>query len=119
VYLGARYWSIDPKITVQVNATRFRIGDQTEWVDPLVGLRFGIDLSSTVMMLIGGDVGGFNLGNYSSDFTWSQITSLSWRVSDSVKLYVGYKFLDVHQKSGDLDTRMQTRGPFIAAGYVF
>ncbi len=119
LYGGARYWSIDPKIQVQVNSLEFRIGDRTEWVDPVVGLRFGIDLSKTVVMRIAGDVGGFNIGDYCSDFTWSQVTSLSWAFSDSWSAHAGYKFLDFHRSSGDVNQRMQLRGPFLAVGYRF
>jgi hypothetical protein len=118
-YVGARYWSIDPKIQVQVNATKFRLGDRADWVDPIIGLRFAIDLSPTVVLRINGDVGGFNLGNYSSDFTWSQVTALSWAFGESWSAHVGYKFLDTHQESGGVDQRTQLRGPFVAASYRF
>lgn len=118
-YLGARYWSLDPKITVEVNSTRFRIGDRSEWVDPILGLRFAIDLSPTVIFHVNGDVGGFDIGNYCSQFTWSQMTALSWAFADSWSAHVGYRFLDTHQNSGDVDNRTQMRGPFIAASYRF
>lgn len=119
LYAGARYWSVDPKIEVQINTTKFRIGDRTQWVDPLIGLRFGIDLSKTVVMRISGDVGGFNIGGYCSDFTWSQVTALSWAFGESWSAHFGYKFLDVHRDSGGIDERIQVRGPFIAASYRF
>jgi len=119
LYGGVRYWSVDPKIQVQINSLELRIGDRTEWVDPLVGLRFGIDLSKTVVMVIAGDVGGFNIGDYCSDFTWSQLTSLSWAFSDSWTAHVGYKFLDFHRSARGVDQRMQMRGPFLAIGYRF
>lgn len=119
LYAGARYWSVDPKIEVQLNSTEFRLGDRLEWVDPLVGLRFRIDLSKTVAMLIGGDVGGFNIGDYCSDFTWSQVTALSWEFADSWSAHAGYRFLDFHRDSGDVNERIQLRGPFLALGYRF
>jgi len=119
LYGGVRYWSVDPKIQVQINSLELRIGDRTEWADPLVGLRFGIDLSKTVVMVIAGDVGGFNIGDYCSDFTWSQLTSLSWAFSDSWTAHVGYKFLDFHRSARGVDQRMQMRGPFLAIGYRF
>ncbi|HTO06424.1 MAG TPA: hypothetical protein VMR86_05140 [Myxococcota bacterium] len=124
LYGGVRYWSVDPKITVDLSgpvhgARTFRLGDRTEWVDPVVGLRFAADLSSTVVFRIAGDVGGFNLGNYCSDFTWEQVTTLSWRFSESWSTHFGYKFLDYRRDAGDSNQRMQMRGPFIALSYGF
>ena len=59
------------------------------------------------------DVGGFDVGQ-SSKLTWMQITSLSWRYSDSMTLALGYKFLDVKREVGDNTIELQLRGPFIA-----
>ena len=124
IYGGVRYWSVDPKIVVDTSgpvhgARTFRIGERSDWVDPVVGLRFAADLSSTVVFRIAGDVGGFNIGNYCSDFTWEQITSLSWRFSESWSTHFGYKFLDYHRDDGSSNQRMQMRGPFIALSYGF
>jgi opacity protein-like surface antigen len=119
MYVGGRFWSIDPKINVAVNNRSARIGDRKDWVDPLVGLRFGIDLSKTVVMRIGGDVGGFNIGNYCSEFTWSQTTMLSWAFSENWGAQFGYRFLDVHRDEGNANYHVQVRGPFLATSYSF
>jgi len=118
-YLGARYWSVNPKVQVQVGGLSSRLGDRESWVDPVIGLRFGADLSSTVEMQVGGDVGGFNLGNYCSDFTWAQSTQLAWHMTDSWVTHIGYRFVDFHRDRGEVDQRIQTRGPFIDLGYSF
>jgi opacity protein-like surface antigen len=122
-FAGARYWSLNPNVhlaaSLNGNARSIRLGDHTEWVDPVIGLRFGIDLSKTVVLGIGGDVGGFNIGNYCSEFTWSQNTMLSWAFADSWSAYAGYRFLDFHRDSGSANIRMQMRGPYIALGYRF
>jgi hypothetical protein len=119
LYAGGRYWSINPNIHVAVNFRSARIGDHTQWVDPVIGLRFGVDLSKTVVLGIGGDVGGFNIGNYCSEFTWSQTTRLSWAFADSWSMHAGYRFLDFHRDAGSANTRMQMRGPFLATSYSF
>jgi hypothetical protein len=122
-YLGVRYWSVDPRVevttTVFSNVTKFHVGDRQMWIDPVIGLRFAADLSSTVQLRVAGDVGGFNIGNYCSDFTWEQMTTLSWRFGESWSTHVGYKFLDFHRSAGDSSQRMQVRGPFIALSYAF
>lgn len=118
IFAGARYWSFNPNIHIAVANRSFRLGDHTQWVDPIVGVRFGIDLSPTVVMRIAGDVGGFNLGGYCSDFTWSQTTMLSWAFAESWSAHAGYRFLDFHRTDGG-NVRMQMRGPFLAVGYSF
>ncbi|MFI5315028.1 MAG: hypothetical protein ACHQ6T_04970 [Myxococcota bacterium] len=123
IYVGARYWAFDPKFQVAVaTPTRnlsVRIGDRTDWVDPTIGLRFGIDLSKTTAMHITGDVGGFNIGNWCSDFSWEQVTSISWEFAEDWKTNIGYKFLDFHRDVNDVNARVQLRGPFIALSYTF
>ncbi|HTO07519.1 MAG TPA: hypothetical protein VMR86_10745 [Myxococcota bacterium] len=119
LYGGARYWSVTPKIHLDIGSLSARVGSRKEWVDPMVGLRFGIDLSDTVAMGISGDVGGFNIGNWCSDFAWSQTTMLSWAFSESWTAHAGYRFLDFHRDSGDSNVRVQERGPFLALTYRF
>lgn len=113
LYAGARYLSMKPEVEVQVGAVRANIGNWESWVDGVVGARLAFDLSENVALGIQGDVGGFDIGQ-SSKFTWMQITSLSWRYSDSMTLALGYKFLDVEREVGDNTIDLQLRGPFIA-----
>ena len=113
LYAGARYLSMKPEIEIQVGAQRADIGNWESWVDGVVGARLAFDLSENVALGIQGDVGGFDVGQ-SSKLTWMQITSLSWRYSDSMTLALGYKFLDVEREVGDDTLELQLRGPFIA-----
>ena len=56
-----------------------------EWWDLMVGLKTKFVLSKTVLLSIGGDVGGFGLGN-SSKFAWDFSYSNSFKVSSSTYL---------------------------------
>jgi hypothetical protein len=119
LYLGARYWAMQPEIRVDLGPASRDIGEWHSWVDGIVGARFAIDLSRTVALGIQGDVGGFNIGN-SNKFAWSQITSLHWACTDSMSIAFGYKFLDMKREpSSDETLKTQLRGPFIAAGFRF
>ena len=120
MYFGGRYYSIDPDIKATVNKFQTSIGQNQTWVDPVVGLRFGIDLSRTSRLVIMGDVGGFNLAaGYSSKFSWSQATILSWDFAQNWRLHMGYRFLDFKRDFNSGELKLQTRGPLIAVGYVF
>lgn len=118
VYAGARYYAMKPEIDINIGQFHDSAGDWQRWLDGVVGLRFGIDLSKTVVLGIQGDVGGFDIGN-SSEFSWSQITSLGWAFSENMNLYLGYKFLDFKREFGDSKLDMQLRGPFLATSIRF
>jgi opacity protein-like surface antigen len=118
LYGGARYYSMKPSIDVNIGNFSNTFGERTTWVDGVVGLRFGMDLSKTVNFGVQGDVGGFDIGN-SSKFSWSQITSLGWDVTDSMRIYLGYKFLDWKKDLGDSKYKIQLRGPFLASSIRF
>ena len=126
MYFGGRYYSVNPDIDVTVSSTipvlngKRSIGNNQTWVDPVVGLRFGIDLSKTTQLGIMGDVGGFNIaGGYCSVFSWSQTTLLSWNFAESWRLHMGYRFLDFKRDFNVGEIHAQLRGPLVAIGYVF
>ena len=123
MYFGGRYYSMNPDMEVKVKTPgrnlETSIGQNQAWVDPVVGLRFGSDLSRTTRLTVMGDVGGFNLGGYSSEFSWSQTTTLSWDFAESWRLHMGYRFLDFKRDFHSGRVNMQLRGPFLAVGYTF
>jgi hypothetical protein len=125
MYFGGRLYAIDPNVhaTVTSNIPALNgersLGNNQTWVDPVVGLRFSTDLSKTTRFIVMGDVGGFNLGGYSSTFSWSQSTILSWDFAESWRLHMGYRFLDFKRDFHSGELKLQTRGPLIAIGYVF
>lgn len=124
MYFGGRFYSFNPDINAEVTTplgtTKTSIGNNQVWVDPVVGLRFGIDLSKTAQLGIMGDIGGFNLANgYSSKFSWSQTTLLSWNFAESWRLHMGYRFLDFKHEFHAGKLNLQLRGPLVAVGYVF
>src|SRR5262245_59785238 len=126
MYFGGRYYSTNPDMDVTVTSNepalngKRSIGKNQSWVDPVIGLRFAIDLSKTSQLGILGDVGGFNLANgYSSKFSWSQTTLISWNFAESWRLHMGYRFLDFKRDFHVGEIKAQLRGPFVAVGYVF
>jgi hypothetical protein len=49
VYAGARYYGLKPEIDINIGQFHDSTGDWERWLDGVVGLRFGIDLSKTVV----------------------------------------------------------------------
>ncbi len=118
LYLGGRYYAMKPELEIRGPFGESDPGEWVDFVDGVVGARVFTDLTRTVAFGVQGDVGGFNIGN-SSDLSWSQITSLSWRFSESATLAVGYKFLDVRKTHDHTTLDLQIRGPFLATFFAF
>jgi hypothetical protein len=54
-------------------------GDEhRDWVDPIIGVNLGIDLTRHWAIAAEGDVGGFGIG---SGFTWNALGLLSYQTS--------------------------------------
>lgn len=86
-----------------------------DWFDPVVGLRWGVDLIPHLTFQTVADIGGFDLGN-ASHLTWSINPRLNYRAWDHVDFFVGWKHLqDDHD--GDLDVGLT--GPQLGLGYSF
>ncbi|MGH7286827.1 MAG: hypothetical protein ACREI8_02275, partial [Myxococcota bacterium] len=58
------------------------IDADSDWVDPVVGARTGIDLTEQISLSLLGDVGGFDIGS-ASKFSWKANALLSWQFSES------------------------------------
>jgi hypothetical protein len=69
-YAGARYTYLGVDLDISTERSTISDDGNEDWVDPIIGARFIIDLSERWQLLMGGDVGGFGVG---SDFTWSAL----------------------------------------------
>lgn len=126
--LGARYWylsgDIDMGLVLDTNmnetARNISQSGSKEWIDPFVGLRTRIQLTKDLMLVLRGDIGGFDVG---SRFTWNVSGYLGYSVSEMVSLWAGYRALgvDYHDGSGSskfvYDVTFQ--GPSLGMGFHF
>jgi hypothetical protein len=94
------------------------IDADTDWIDPLVGLRFGVDLTEDISLSALGDMGGFGIGS-ASKFSWKANALLSWQLSESWALVAGYEALNLQRDKGDTDVDITMYGPVIGLGYRF
>jgi len=99
VYGGGRYTHLG--IELDPSPGRKTEGDR-DWVDPILGLRIGIDAFEHLQLVVDGDVGGFGVG---SDFAWSACTLIGYRFDmfgADASAVVGYRALgqDYDQGSG-------------------
>jgi hypothetical protein len=88
------------------------------WIDPVVGLRLGADLTDRVSLVVAGNVGGFDIGS-ASKFSWEALAWLDWRFGESTSLALGYRAINVDHRKGDAQADLTLHGPLLGLVYRF
>ncbi len=115
LYLGGRLMTIENDVDFDVLNDR---GATAHTLDLTVGARYAMDFTDRLGFLVGGDVGGFDLGGSATDFTWNAEALGSLAFGKSGRLWAGYRVLDVDDdKGGATGTEIEFSGPIL--GYEF
>lgn len=112
---GARLWSVRNEIDLSGDINR-SADDKTVWVDPMVGAKGRLNLSSDFFIDGWGMIGGFDV---SSKFAWDAYGGLGYKVSDSTALLAGYRGLGVDFENSDLKFDVIEHGPLLGAVFTF
>lgn len=96
-------------------------GGDVDWVDPFIGLRFGVPLTDDIQLTFRGDIGGFGAG---SDLAWNLIGGLQYRIPwEPLGVHpwfaLGYKVYAFDYESGSLAMDLTMQGPVTAIGLAF
>ncbi|QIF04356.1 hypothetical protein [Roseimicrobium sp. ORNL1] len=111
IFAGARITILEAELT-----GRFARGGEitgskdTDFADPIVGLRGQVGLTEKLFLRFNGDIGGFGA---SSDLTWQAFAGLGLRVSDSVSLAAGYRGLGVDYEKDSFAMDTVSHGPVV------
>ena len=105
--------SVTPGILQQAASRSF----STSWADPLLAARYQARLGGGFGANFYGDVGGFGAG---SEITWQLMGSLSYAVSDSIDIGLGYRHLAIDYKpTKRTELDLGISGPFLSARFRF
>ena len=110
---GLRYWNIEADIDYQRLPSASKSND---WVDPIIGLRAGFDLTDTISVIALGDIGGFGVG---SDLQWELLGRVNYQFDETWTLGVGYRHVDVDFDDDKLVLDAALSGPFLALDINF
>jgi len=91
------------------------VDESESWVEPLIGSRFGIDLSDHWNLTAEGNVGGFGVG---SDFAWNAQAFVGYRTSlfgVPTTLAAGYRALHQDYDHNDFKWDVTMHGPALGA----
>jgi len=103
---------------VTLAGTDVEVEESDWWIDPVVGLRVGADLSEAVSIALSGNVGGFGIGS-ASTFSWETILLARYRLGEQWSLIGGYRALGYERTSGDMTLDLIQHGPALGLVYRF
>ncbi len=88
----------------------------TQWVDPIIGLRGQWNINERFFLAGSADIGGFGVA---SDLTWQLQGTLGYNFSRNWFTEIGYRCLVTDYTSGELSYDMVQSGAFLSVGYKF
>jgi hypothetical protein len=114
---GARVWSLKNELDpVGGLADPLSFSESKAWVDPIIGAKARVDLSSDFYLTGWGMIGGFGAG---SKLTWDVMGALGYEVSDTVSLIAGWRALSVDYEDGPFIYDVVESGPILGATIKF
>lgn len=125
--IGLKYWSNDVNINYGVYwndapLIEEEINELQKWYDLMLGVKTRIILSKYVLLGIGGNIGGFGIGN-SSKLSWDFTYVNSFRMSDLITVSAGYRHFKYNRVDGEgseqLETTVSAFGPMLGVSFVF
>jgi hypothetical protein len=103
---------------VRFSGVRRRYEADAHWLDPVIGVRIGVDVTDCLRVRLRGDVGGFDLGS-AADLSWSAEAGLVLRLATHVEAELSYFGLGVERDRGDGAVDFVQHGPRLGVTFVF
>ena len=103
---GIRYWHLRSNLDLRPGLLpAFHASDSRDWVDPVLGARFRVNLKKGLFLMLKGDGGGFGAG---SQVTWQVYGGAGKEIKQRYSLFLGYRRLSVDYRDGGFiyDTNM-------------
>jgi hypothetical protein len=111
---GARFHDSDANVD-DVRGKPLAYDQQRDWFNPVVGLRWRVEIIPNLTFGAVADIGGFDLGS-ASHLTWSLNPRLNYRAWDHFDVFIGWRRLsDDH----DGEREVGLNGPQAGIGYSF
>jgi len=119
LFAGARYWYLENRLKLRVSGvTALTSSSNSDWADPILGIRVQLGLTDRFGLSVRGDVGGFGIGS-SSDLTWQAWGGLGYRLSDRWTSWAAYRALGLDRKEGGIRSDLVMQGPLLGVSFHF
>ncbi len=97
-FAGIRYWHLRSNLDLRAGLLpAFHGSDSRDWVDPVLGARFRLNLKKGLFVMLKGDGGGFGAG---SQETWQIYTGVGKVFKRKFSSFLGYRRLSVNYRDG-------------------
>ena len=117
VLAGIRYWHLRMNLGLRPGLLpAFNGSDSRDWVDPVMGARFHVNLKKGWFAMLKGDAGGFGAG---SQQTWQIYTGGGKEFKQRVSLFLGYRRLSVNYRDGGFIYDVNMNGMLLGCGIKF
>lgn len=117
VLSGIRYWHLRSSLDLRPGLLpAFHAGASRDWVDPVLGGRFRVNLKNGWFAMLKGDGGGFGAG---SQVTWQIYTGAGKEFKQRYSLFLGYRHLSVDYRDGGFIYDTNMNGMLLGFGIKF
>jgi hypothetical protein len=117
---GLRYTDLSTTVGLTTPGAERDAEASEGWFDPFVGAQAFVPLAQAFQLQVRGDVGGFGVG---CDLTWQAMARVNWQASRTVRLGLGYRWLDQDYETGSGNDafawNILIQGPMLAAAVTF
>jgi opacity protein-like surface antigen len=111
VFAGAQFTILEVELTGRfVGPGEIVSSHETDWIDPIIGIRGQAELTETLFFRYNGEIGGFGV---SSDLIWQAFLGLGYHVNENVNVAVGYRALGIDYSDGGFTFDTVSHGPVI------
>jgi hypothetical protein len=125
-HIGAKYWHNDIGISYALGSSdpplaEGELNELQAWLDFMLGVKTRFILSKRVFLGVGGDIGGFGIGN-SSKLAWDINYYNTFRITKLINVTAGYRSFNFNRTEGEgeeaLETKVRVYGPMIGISFV-
>lgn len=114
---GVRYWHLISSLDLRPGLLpAFHASATQNWVDPVMGGRFRLNLGKGWFAMLKGDAGGFGAG---SQVTWQIYTGAGKEFKQRYSLFLGYRRLSVDYRDGGFVYDTNMNGMLLGFGIKF
>lgn len=117
IMAGVRVWSVDNQLSLGLTAggtpvAAFTGTERQTWVDPMIGAKSRVDLTSSWFLTGWAMIGGFGA---SSNLSWDLMGGIGYQWNNAVSFIGGYRALSVDYNHDGFEFDVTQQGPVLGA----
>ena len=116
---GFRAWGFDGDISLSPRFQRLsavNVSHGGAWADPLIAMRYHLELGNGYSATAYGDVGGFGIGAH---VDWQLVGTVDYTLRPGIDLHAGFRSLNFNVGAPRADFNVNMYGPIVSATFRF